>query len=125
MTETIIQSPAERAEAWRKRCITAADFAVVERAIDDAVSEARYSLIEDEGDDDGAAYMDGWGVLRRSAVDILRTAANHYPHPINGALFDAAFRQMLDNLVGEDVTTDTFLTDITTKILEQPDALLC
>ena len=75
----------------------------------------------------------GYSDLLRAdvAIDFLREAANHYPHPSGGALLDAALAELvphigrwrLDGVTAEAVDLD-IAGDIIRKILEDPDALL-
>lgn len=82
---------------------------------------------EEDDEDDWGWYSD---LLRADvAIDFLREAANHYPHPSGGALLDAALAELIPHIVqpledGALMADLDIAGDIIRKILEDPDALL-
>lgn len=117
-----------QAREWVTRKITSGDrlrmIDMVERAA------ARFGAGDDDDDDDDA-FLGDWlyGPNTRiewdRAVDLLREASNHYPHPSAGAIFDAAFARLPHGITAsEPHVEEDELADLITDILENPDALL-
>lgn len=113
-----------QARGWAAHKIVSADLLRLIGKIDTALRPWP-NADEEEDEEDLLSYETANTVPWDDAVDLIREASNHYPHPAGGMLFDAAFRRMphgpdrfephieADDLVG-----------IIIDILENPDALL-
>jgi hypothetical protein len=109
-----------QAREWSREKIVSGDLC---RMIDRIEAASDRHRVVDYDDDFPFVYADH--VLWDDAVGLLREAANHYPHPSGGLLFDAGFHRLPHGMdrFGDAVDEDD-LTDIVTAILENPDALL-
>lgn len=118
MPPPVAPEPDIRAQAreWARKIIPSSALPVMRDAVEAATRSSR------EDDDDSFHYV--YHVPWEEAVLLLRRAANHYPHPSAGALFDAAFKRIDIGLPAETAVERDLLTDIIKDILENPDALL-
>lgn len=117
---------AAQAKAWNRKRIASGDVVLL-----DCELWAMPALGTAEEDDDWDV-VDRAGSLRaEDGFIIVRMAANHYPHPLNSALLDAALpllqqhvnRWCLGGVVTEGLPFDV-VEGVIKKIMEEPDALL-
>ena len=108
----------DQARRWCAAKRVPSDLAVMSGAVK---ASARRKRQQDRGSSD---YYYIHLVAWENAVAIIRRAANHFPHPASGALFDAAFRRIESGRADEETIHRDDLNDLITDILENPDALL-
>lgn len=123
----------EQARAWQRRRIVASDYPRLREKLYSAPSLSAVADDDDDGDFDDFSFRGGAShvLAAADAIDLIREAANHYPHPAAGLLLDAALALLVPQIepwsIGgapaEGVGYET-VDDIIRKILEDPDALL-
>lgn len=126
-TEKAHVSPAVQAREWARRRIVSSDY---DRLYSEVWNEPDVFADEDEDFDDWGGYG-GERLQWDVALGYVREAANHYPHPLNGQLLDAALARLVPHCepyIYQSAcieAVDTYLVDDLIKnILEEPDALL-